>query len=179
MSPADCPERPFRERLPDGTVVLVRPVQPDDREHLSVCVRRLSPQTRFQRFHRVIHHLTDDELRYLTEIDYQDHVAWAAVDPNDGDCPGMGIARFVRFSDAPDIAEVAVTVVDRHQRRGVGRLLLAALSRSALRCGITQFHAQSFSCNAAVLRLVQLAGGRLYDVGEGLVEIRVPVPDAA
>lgn len=179
MSPADCPERPFRERLPDGTTVLVRPIRPDDREHLSTCVRRLSPQTRFQRFHRVIEHLTDEELRYLTEINYRDHMAWAAVDPNDSDCPGMGIARFVRISDAPHVAEVAVTVMDRHQRRGVGRLLLAALSRSARRCGITQFQAQSFSRNAAVLRLVQMAGGRLYDVGEGLVEITVPVPNPA
>ena len=179
MSPADCPERPFRERLPDGTMVLVRPVRPADREHLSACVRRLSPQARFQRFHRVIHHLTDDELRYLTEIDYHHHMAWAAVDLNDDDCPGMGVARFVRINHMPNAAEIAVTVMDRHQRRGVGRLLLATLSRSARRCGITQFQAQSFSGNAAVLRLVQMAGGELCDVGEGLVEIRVPVPDAA
>ena len=162
MSPDECPDRPFYQRLPDGTMVFVRPVQPDDRACLSVSVRRLSPQTRFQRFHRVIHHLTDDELRYLTEIDYWNHMAWGALDPTDADCPGMDIARFVRIASAPHVAEVAVTVTDRHQRRGVGRLLLSALSRSARRCGITQFQAQSFSGNAAVLRLVQLAGGRLF-----------------
>jgi hypothetical protein len=37
--------------------------------------------------------LSDQQLRYFTEIDYVNHMAWVALDPTRPDQPGLGVAR--------------------------------------------------------------------------------------
>ena len=49
----------------------------------------------------------------------------------------MGVARFIRLADEPEVAEVAVTVIDAWQRRGLGTLLLEHLTDQARSQGIT------------------------------------------
>jgi hypothetical protein len=60
--------------------------------------------------------LTESELRYFTEVDHHDHEALVAIDPNTGHC--TGVARYVRSTDDPAVAELAVAVVDGWQRQG-------------------------------------------------------------
>ena len=53
--------------------------------------------------------------------------------------PGIGVARYVRESDRPSHAEVAVTVVDAYQRRGLGTLLMRLLAWIAVTHGVRTF----------------------------------------
>lgn len=62
--------------------------------------------------------LTEAELDYLTNIDYQDHFAWTAFALDDPGQPGIGVARFIRLVERPEAAEAAVTVIDAYQGRG-------------------------------------------------------------
>jgi GNAT superfamily N-acetyltransferase len=62
----------------------------------------------------------------------QGHVGVAAAD---GQC--VGIARWIVLADEPGTAEVGVTVIDRYQGRGIGRLLVDALRPAAVRAGLT------------------------------------------
>jgi len=126
--------------LRDGTRVRLRPILPEDKAVLVEGFRRLSPESRYRRFMAPIQELTDDELRYLTEIDYVDHFAWLALDLEQPGHPGIGVGRYVRIPEEPDVAEAAVTVVDDYyQGRGVGTLLLEALGAVALENGIRRF----------------------------------------
>jgi GNAT superfamily N-acetyltransferase len=50
---------------------------------------------------------------------------------NEEGTAGLGIARYVRHVSRPDAAEVAVTVIDDWQGRGLGTLLLEAVSGRA------------------------------------------------
>jgi hypothetical protein len=68
-----------------------------------------------------ISELSSDQLSYLTEIDYWDHMAWVALDPTQPGQPGMGVARYVRMADDPAAAQAAVAVVDEHQGAGSAR----------------------------------------------------------
>jgi GNAT superfamily N-acetyltransferase len=76
-------------------------------------------------------------IRYLTEIDHHDHEAMIPLDEASGE--GIGVARYVRDPNQPDVAEFAVTVIDDWQQRGVGTLLLEVIRAARRESGITAF----------------------------------------
>ena len=94
---------------------------------------RLTPASRYRRFLTPLDHLSDQQLEYLTDVDHHDHEAIAALTPAG---EGIGVARYVRWPEAPDSAEVAVAVVDDWQGRGLGSALLEELTDRAGEEGI-------------------------------------------
>jgi RimJ/RimL family protein N-acetyltransferase len=162
-------------RLRDGTRVVVRPILPEDKARLSAGLERLSELSRYRRFMSVVHELSERQLRYLTEIDQMDHMAWVALDPERPGQPGLGVARYIRLDD-PAVAEVAITVVDSHQGRGLGSLLLGLLARSASRHGIHTFRAYVLADNTPMLRMLLDLGAEVQRE-DGILRLDVPVPD--
>ena len=120
----------------DGLRVLVRPLVAADRAELAAGYRKLSSRSRHTRFFAPPEELDEDDLDYLTLLDYDDHYALAAFALDAPGRPGIGVARYVRERDCPSHAEVAVTVLDGYQRRGLGTLLmrLLACDRGDARC---------------------------------------------
>jgi len=114
-------------------------------------------------------------LRYLTEIDHHDHEALIAVDEVTGEA--LGVARYVREVERPDAAQVAVTVIDAWQGRGLGTLLLEVLSARARDEAVTRFTALMLATNEEMIDLFKhLAPVRVLDRVDGRIEIEVPVP---
>jgi len=113
--------------LDDGTPVALRAVMPADRERIRAGFETLSEDTRTLRFLAPIAHLSDDQLRYFTEVDHVDHVAWGALDLRETGNPGFGVGRWVRLPGQPGVAEYALTVADGAQGHGLGALLFAVL----------------------------------------------------
>jgi RimJ/RimL family protein N-acetyltransferase len=68
---------------------------------------------------------------------------------------GVGVARYIRDPNDVDCAEVAITVVDEWQRRGLGSELMARLARRAQNEGIRRFSALIAADNVAVLALLR------------------------
>src|SRR6266496_471383 len=133
-----------RAVLRDGSAVLIRPIQPADAPLLADGFARLSLKSRQQRFLTPKQELSPAELRYLTDIDHHEHEALGAVSRADG--RGVGIARYVRRAEDPQTAEIAVTVVDDWQGRGLGAELLARLSDRARQEGICRLTALVSAC---------------------------------
>ena len=165
--------------LRDGSAVLIRPVRPADAPLVAQGFARLSLKSRQQRFLTPKQELSPAELRYLTDIDHHDHEALGAVSRADG--RGVGIARYVRRAE-----EIAVTVVDDWQGRGLGAELLARLSDRARREGICRFTALVAAENDAVRGLLRSASADLVrrDSSDLEYEIRLApgeagVPDSA
>jgi RimJ/RimL family protein N-acetyltransferase len=159
----------LRVALKDGTPVTIRPIRPDDKPLLVDGLARLSEESRYRRFLSPIGGFTEDQLRYLTEVDYHDHFAWVALH---GEWPdvGLGVARYVRVPDRPDVADVAVTVVDEYQGRGLGTILLAVLARTALAEGIRRFRGDVLAVNTPMRRLLRRFGAEAHLESPGLVE---------
>ena len=65
--------------LLDGTLVTIRPIEPEDKRLLVDGLRRLSPEAAFKRFLSPKVRFSDAELKYLTEVDGHDHIAYVAV----------------------------------------------------------------------------------------------------
>jgi RimJ/RimL family protein N-acetyltransferase len=154
--------------LRDGSVVLIRQVRSTDAALLADGFARLSAASRQMRFLGVKKELSAAELRYFTDVDHHDHEALGALDLAGGH--GVGIARYIRDAGDPQAAEIAVTIVDDWQGRGLGNELLARLSGRARQEGIRRFTALADPGNVAVAALLRKAGARLVRRGRGTVE---------
>jgi RimJ/RimL family protein N-acetyltransferase len=139
--------------LRDGSKVVIRQVRSADAPLLADGFARLSPQSRQLRFLRRKDALSAAELRYFTDVDHHDHEALGALDRAGG--RGVGVARYVRDAGDPYAAEIAVTVVDDWQGRGLGTELLAQLSGRARAEGIRRFTALVSADNAAMIALLR------------------------
>lgn len=122
--------------LPDGELVDFRPVRQSDKATIQNGMLALSSKSRYFRFFSPIMKLSATQLNNFTEIDQQDHVAWIALVHNEPVDRGLGIARFIRIQNQPEIAEFGVAVIDSYQQKGVGTILLAVLHRMASIKGI-------------------------------------------
>jgi RimJ/RimL family protein N-acetyltransferase len=165
-------------RLRDGSTVLIRQVRGTDAPLLADGFARLSARSRRMRFLGTKTTLSAAELRYLTDVDHYDHEALGALSPAGG--RGVGIARYIRDPDDPGAAEIAVTIADDWQGRGLGTELLARLSDRARQAGIGRFTATVAADNAAMPRLLWKMGAELTGRSRGTVEYEValePVDD--
>jgi RimJ/RimL family protein N-acetyltransferase len=157
--------------LRDGPAVLIRPVHSADAALVADGFARLSPRSRQLRFLTAKKQLSSAELRYFTDVDHHDHEALVAVNPADG--RGVGIARYIRHANDPHAAEIAVTVVDDWQGRGLGTALVTRLSSRAGCAGIHRFTALVAEDNTAVARMLRNTSARLAARGPGTVEYEI------
>ena len=163
-----------RVRLRDGSAVLIRPVEPEDKELFVAGWEHFGEESRYRRFMGAKGSLSPSDLVYFTEIDHVSHEALGARDAETG--VGVGVARYVRLPD-PEVAEAAVAVVDEWQHRGLGGELLGRLTERARANGIKRFHATLFAMNNAMLGLFEDLGEvEVQHVGEGRIEIDVDLP---
>lgn len=162
--------------LADGTRVLIRPIVPEDKERLAAGLEQLSPESRYLRFNYGVARLGEEELRYLTVLDYHDHFAWGAEAVDDPSSPGIGVARYIRQEPGSDRAEAAVVVADEYQGRGLGKLLLAKLVETAWEEGIRTFVAYVAPANSKVINLVGQAGGTPTHE-DGMIVVEIPLAE--
>ena len=163
--------------LRDGSAVLIRQVRSADAPLLADGFARLSPESRRLRFLRRKDELTPAELRYFTDVDHHHHEALGALDHTGG--RGVGVARYVRDTGDPLSAEIAVTVADDWQGRGLGTELLAQLSGRARAEGIRRFTALVSADNAAMAGLLRSASATPVHRAHGTVEYQIPLAPAA
>ena len=162
--------------LRDGSKVLIRQVRGSDAPLLADGFARLSTRSRQMRFLTTKHTLSAAELRFFTEVDHHDHEAIGALSPADGH--GVGIARYIRDPGDPKMADIAVTIADDWQGRGLGTELLARLSGHARQAGICRFTATVAYGNAAMARLLRNMGAELAGYGPGAVDYEVALDGA-
>jgi GNAT superfamily N-acetyltransferase len=164
-------------RLRDGTPVLLRTIRPSDRVRLAEGLRRLSPASRFLRFHAVVDELSDAQLDVLTDIDHVDHEAVVALDRSHPDRPGVGVARYLRDRAEPHVAEAAITVADDYHGQGAGTILLGALAGRARANGVRVFRSYVLDGNVGMLGLFDDLGAARSRDPSGLWRIDLEVPD--
>jgi GNAT superfamily N-acetyltransferase len=101
-------------------------------------------------------------------VDQVTHVAWGALID---DVPA-GVGRYILGEDG--VAEIAVTVVDEFQRRGLGRALFDALVASARASGIEELRFSIQPWNRDVVRMFP-GVDVILDEHDGMLTGRVDV----
>lgn len=137
--------------LRDGSRVRIRPVRSGDRPLFVAGFDRLSDESRYKRFLAPKARLTGKELDFFTRLDHDDHEALGAQDLATSE--GLGVARYIRLPETPDVAEAAVVVIDAWQGRGLGTLLIDRLAATAAERGIEHFVATLLAHNRTMLHL--------------------------
>jgi protein lysine acetyltransferase len=164
---------PIPVRLHDGTDLLLRPVLPGDSARTLRGHVRFSADTLYRRFMsaRVPSPALMD---YLAEVDYVDHFVWVMTDP-DGN--PVADARFVRDDHDPNVAEIAFTVADAYQGRGIGSFLISALSVAAGVAGVRKFTGRMLADNVAMRAIMDHYGALWQRDDVGVVTTVIDVPD--
>jgi acetyl coenzyme A synthetase (ADP forming)-like protein len=156
--------------LTDGGTVRIRPVRPDDEARLLGLYERLSDESLYLRFFSPVPAPTAAQLERLTKVDYDEHMALVAQLGDDI----VAMARYDRTG--PDTAEIAFTVQDDQQGRGLGTILLEHLAVVARSNGVTTFMADTLPSNSRMLNVFTDAGWKAHRTFvDGTVRVRIPI----
>jgi GNAT superfamily N-acetyltransferase len=137
-----------------GETLTIRPIQISDLEMQRDFIRRLSPAARRFRFFGGVSELRLSELRRLCDVDGKYSVAFVATVIRHGREVEIGVARYAPYAGS-NTREMAVTVADEWQRRGVGTTLVKHLIETAKLNGVTQLYLLALVDNGALAALAK------------------------
>jgi RimJ/RimL family protein N-acetyltransferase len=139
--------------LKDGTPLHLRPIRPDDGPELLKLYDKLSNTSLYHRFF-VVPPKDASKADYLAHVDYDNQFALVAA--KEGEV--VAVARYHRDLSRHDHAEVAFTVADALQGKGIGSLLLARLAAIARKHGVAIFDAEVMADNTGMIRVFEKSG---------------------
>ena len=177
MTLLDALGSPRSLTLPDGGAVSVRPLERSDRAELAAAIARLSDESRYFRFAAAKPRMTERELDHLVDVDHHGHEALLASDPRTGG--GIAVARYVPIPGEPGVVELAVTVADEWQGRGLGSALLSRLIARAVEEGHTALRASTLAANARSIAMLRRAGFRILPSAGALRDYELPLASGA
>lgn len=165
--------------LRDGSSVKLRRIRPDDKLMLEAFFYKLSPHTRFLRFHYAKEKITDEELKHLTDVTPPARNAIIAL-IGEGDAERIiAVGRWDMLDDGKS-AELAFAVADNIQLRGIGSILFEELARAAAGYRIARFTARVLPEN---LRMIELFEGSGFNtsrvIDDGAYVITIDIKDVA
>lgn len=117
------------------------------------------------RFQKCVNAPSERLIHFLTDVDYDRHMALVCTTGPSGSEELVGEARYVA---APDrgTCEFAIIIGDRWHRSGVAGLLMEALLRAARERGIAEMEGQVLASNAQMLRFARALGFRTQQVAD-------------
>ena len=156
--------------LRDGRPCHLRPVRPDDGDAMRRFHASLSPETIYFRFFAPYPELSDADVERFTRVDYDERMAFVAT--RSGEIVGVG--RYDKIDDTS--AEIAFTVRDDFQGKGLGSVLLEHLTAAAREREITKFVADVLPMNQRMIGTFTEAGFRVrQQFEEGVIGLEFEI----
>lgn len=162
------------ESLRDGRSIEIRAIRPDDETQMLAALSRVSPQSLYRRFFGVKKGFSESERAFFLKVDFADHVALVAT-IKQSDCTEiMGGARYVVTK--PGIAELAFTIIDEFQGKGIGSALMRHLISLARRASLKQLVADVLAENIAMMNVLRQSGVPVTTTRtNGVIHVRLDV----
>jgi GNAT superfamily N-acetyltransferase len=150
------------ETLLDGTTIIIRAIRPDDRERFAHAFQQflVSPESVRFRFHGFKRSISESEAIQMTDVDFINHVALVATFGTDPEQPLIGAGRYIVYAGGPKHyrAEVAFAVLNEHQGKGIGSLLLQHLALIGRAQGVCEFQAEVLADNNKMMAVFERSG---------------------
>ncbi len=170
---ADYPKQ-YEEEITarDGTPLLLRPLRVTDEAKITDFFYSLSDLTVYRRWMTARKRMPHRDVLYYLDVDYKKNVAIVLETMQDDTEPEIiGVARY-HLDQATNLAEVAFTIRDPWQGKGLGTLLLQKLIRIAKDRGLRGFTASVLADNRGMLHVFHRAGLQLQSrLEEGVYEL--------
>ena len=139
-----------------GKFLRVGSVLPHNKKQISEGLRDMSPESIRNRFLGSKRDFSEKELEYLTTLDGWNHYAIGMEERQTH--RGVAIIRLVRASHSETEAEVAITIIDEYQKKGLGTFLMNLIFLAASERKIERLSFTFLPGNEGILRLIQKAG---------------------
>jgi GNAT superfamily N-acetyltransferase len=140
-----------------GETVTIRPIRITDVDMEAEFIRRLSPQSKYYRFFAGVAELSPSEVSRLCDVDGRHSMAFVATVRHDGTEIEIGVSRYAANSRS-DVGEMAVTVADEWQQRGLGTMLVKKIIQFARSNGMKQLCSIALADNVAMRALAKDLG---------------------
>src|SRR4249919_1437014 len=160
--------------LRDGGTLRLRPPSSEDAGALLGFFSALSERSFYLRFHGAPT-VRESLVEPFLEPDWVERGALVATLAGGDGEHIVALASYARLRD-PTTAEVAFTVADDQQGRGIGTRMLEQLAERAAAVGIERFVADVMGENAAMMRVFEDAGfGVSRALDRGTFEVTFPI----
>jgi len=150
-------------KIREGTEVFLRPMKHTDDELWVDLYNSLSSLSKYYRFFTTRPSPpTPEMIENYVHIDYVNNFALVALVTDDGRERMIGVARYV-LDPPPDSAEIAITVADDWQLRGLGTKLLLQLLQIMISRKVKSVHGDIFLENRKMMQLMHESGFKLIN----------------
>lgn len=143
-----------------------RPIRPSDERLFQEYLYKLSERSVYLRFFQVRRDFPHELAQEMVAVDYQQNMGIVATLGNSDTAPIVAAGHWMMDYNE-NMAEVAFSVADAHQRQGIGTHLLHFLMRVARERGLHGFRANVIAGNMAMTRVFQKSGCVLHQEYEG------------
>lgn len=170
-----------KETLKDGTVVTVRAVRADDGPRIHKAFLELERETVYTRFFGYKNDVTDADLQRITGVDFDRDVALLVTIGSGNDEIVIGGASYFAIDGETPCrsAEMAFTVEEDYQGRGIASLLIRHLVAIARLLGLASLEADVLARNRSMLAVFRRSGLPLTVRPEGdVVHVTLAVQPA-
>ncbi|MGC9351302.1 MAG: GNAT family N-acetyltransferase [Sulfurovum sp.] len=154
--------------------VEIRAIRPGDKQALLEGFHRLTGRSIYFRFLGDKCDLSEEELRYFTEVDFEHHIALVVTKEENHHEKIIGVGRYLQYvEESPEkVAEIAFAVDDTHQNLGIGTLLFEYLVTIAQKREVSKLIADVLLENRNMLEIFQHSGFTLNaTIEKGIVHI--------
>lgn len=140
-----------------GHTVTIRPICHADADKEREFIRHLSPESMHYRFLGAVRELTPAELRQFCDVDGRHSMAFVAVIEEAGGPKIIGVSRYAPIAQS-SAREIAITVADDWQHKGLGKCLARALIQHAREHGVKALYSIDLADNAHMRMLARDLG---------------------
>jgi acetyltransferase len=146
-----------QHRLFDGRSVTIRPISSDDGDRVRNFLNASSEEARYKRFQKWVHAPSNNLVHFLTDIDYDRHLAFVCTVAHANSEEIVGEARYIANSDGPS-CEFGVMIDDAWRKTGIAGLLMEALIRASRERGFATMEGLVLRSNLAMQRFAHALG---------------------
>jgi GNAT superfamily N-acetyltransferase len=140
-----------------GETVTIRPIRRTDVDMERDFILHLTPESKHFRFLGGVSELSPEELKSLCDVDGNHTMAFVATVRRADHDVEIGVSRYAQDSQA-DVREIAVTVADEWQHKGLGLLLMRHLIEAAKTNGVRRLYSIDLATNTAMAALARELG---------------------
>jgi GNAT superfamily N-acetyltransferase len=175
IDPKDIDES---ETLRNGVSIRIRAVRSDDKNGITQAFDQLEAESIYTRFFQAKAGLSSQELKAITEVDFEKVVALVATIQSGKRETIVGGGRYLVIdrNSRPRRAEIAFLVEEDYQGLGIAGRILRHLTVIAREKGVEQFEAEVLSHNKAMLAVFACSGLPMKRTqGNGVIHLSVDI----